>query len=131
MDINLAKQLNVLISQLGIAQGNAAMNVGTATAGYGFEYVASNMDRVKAAALSQNDVALQAPIITPIASDAWGVKESVVSEEDFPEWGPTEQRGIDMEITTAAACIAAGSNAVILRHPVSVATIKKLVAELI
>jgi len=131
VDINLAKQLNVLITQLGVGPSNVTMNVGTAAAGYGFEYVASTMDRVKAAALAQDDTALQMPIVTPVASEAWSVKESVVSEEDFPEWGPTEQRGIDMEITTAAAAIAAGSNAVILRHPVSVATIRKLIAELI
>lgn len=131
VDINLAKQLNVLITQLGIGPGNTVMNVGQAAAGYGYEYVASTMDRIKAAALSQNDVALQMPIITPIASEAWSVKESIVSEEDFPDWGPVEQRGIDMEITTASASIAAGSNAVILRHPVSIATIKKLVGELL
>ncbi|WP_062326443.1 acetyl-CoA decarbonylase/synthase complex subunit delta [Treponema endosymbiont of Eucomonympha sp.] len=131
VDINLAKQLNVLISQLGISGNNVAMNVGSSAAGYGFEYVASTMDRIKGAALSQNDAMLQMPIITPVAGDAWSVKESVVSEEDFPEWGPVEQRGIDMEIVTAASALAAGSNAVILRHPVSVATVSKLVKELV
>jgi acetyl-CoA decarbonylase/synthase complex subunit delta len=69
--------------------------------------------------------------VTPVGSEAWGVKEAVVSEEDFPEWGPVEQRGIDMEVATAAAALAAGSNAVILRHPVSVKTITKLIAEII
>ncbi|GHV55035.1 acetyl-CoA synthase subunit delta [Spirochaetia bacterium] len=131
VDINLAKQLNVLISQLGVSAGNTAVNLGSAAAGYGFEYVASTMDRVKSAALAQNDTMLQMPIITPVGSEAWSVKEAVVSEEDFPEWGPVEQRGIDMEIATAAADIAAGSNAVILRHPVSVTAIAKLVSELV
>jgi acetyl-CoA decarbonylase/synthase complex subunit delta len=131
VDINLAKQLNVLISQAGVTTPNVVMNVGSAAAGYGFEYVASTMDRVKAAALDQNDTALQFPIITPVASEAWSVKEAVVSEEDFPEWGPVEQRGIDMEVATAAAALAAGSNAVILRHPVSVKTITKLIADII
>ena len=131
VDINLAKQLNVLISQMGIKSDFVAMNLGSAAAGYGFEYVASTIDRVKAAALAQNDNMLQMPIITPVSSDAWGVKESIVSEEDFPEWGPVEQRGVSMEIATASACLAAGSNAVILRHPQSVATIKTLVADLV
>ena len=106
------------------------MNVGTATAGYGFEYVVSTMDRIKAAALSQNDAALQMPIMTPIASETYNVKEAVVSEDDFPEWGDRETRAIDMEVTTAAACLASGSNAVILKHPVSVATISKFIKEL-
>ncbi|GHV88083.1 acetyl-CoA synthase subunit delta [Spirochaetia bacterium] len=131
VDINLAKQLNVLISQLGVKNESVAMHVGTAAAGYGFEYVASTMDRVKAAALAQNDTNLQMPIITPVASEAWGVKESVVPEEDFPDWGPVEERGINMEVATAAAVLAAGSNAVILRHPASVAAISKLIADLI
>ena len=131
VDINLAKQLNVLITQLGIQPDNIVMNPGSAAAGYGFEYIASTMDRIKAAALAQNDTMLQMPIITPIGEEAWSVKEAVVSEEDIPTWGPVEQRGIDMEITTAAACLASGSNAVILRHPVSVSVVKKLIAELV
>jgi acetyl-CoA decarbonylase/synthase complex subunit delta len=131
VDINLAKQLNVLISQAGVTTPNVVMNVGSAAAGYGFEYVASTMDRVKAAALAQNDTALQYPIVTPVAPEAWSVKEAVVSEEDFPEWGPVEQRGIDMEVATAAAVLAAGSDAVILRHPASVKTVTKFIAEII
>ena len=131
VDINLAKQLNVVISQMGVKNESVTMHVGAAAAGYGFEYVASTMDRIKAAALAQNDVMLQMPIITPLASEAWSVKEALVSEEDFPEWGPREERGIDMEIATATACLASGSNAVVVKHPQSVATLSKLVAELI
>lgn len=130
VDINLAKQLNVLISQMGIQPENYVMNVGSAAAGYGFEYVASTLDRVRGAALQQNDGMLQMPIITPVADEAWAVKEAVVSEEDFPEWGPREERGIEMEVSTAASVIAGGSNAVILRHPKSVDTIARLVGAL-
>ncbi len=130
VDINLAKQLNVLISQLGVQAGNTVMNLGSAAAGYGFEYVASTMERVKSAALAQNDTMLQMPVITPVGQEAWSVKEAIVSEDDFPEWGPVEQRGINMEIVTAVANIASGSNAVILRHPASVPVVSKLIAEL-
>jgi acetyl-CoA decarbonylase/synthase complex subunit delta len=131
VDINLAKQLNVLVGQLGVDTKSVVMNVGTATAGYGFEYVISTMDRVKAAALSQNDANLQMPIVTPVASETWSVKESVSSEEDVPEWGDQEARGVDMEVETAMAVIAAGSNAVILKHPTSIATIASLMKELV
>ena len=130
VDINLAKQLNVLISQMGLKADTYMMNVGSASAGYGFEYVVSTMDQIKGAALTQNDAMLQMPIITPVASETWNVKESIVSEEDFPEWGSRDDRAVQMEVCTASACLAAGSNAVILRHPQSVATIAKLVAEL-
>ena len=131
VDINLAKQLNVLISQLGVDQSNVVMNVGSAAAGYGFEYVVSTLDRIKAAALSQGDTQLQMPIITPVAEETWNVKESMSEESDMPEWGPREERGIDMEIATAMAVLASGSNAVILKHPASVATISKLIKELV
>ncbi len=131
VDINLAKQLNVLITQMGVASANVVMNTGAAAAGYGFEYVVSTMDRVKAAALGQNDVSLQNPIMTPVGSETWGVKESVASEEDMPAWGSQEKRGIGMEVATAAAVLASGSNAVILRHPESVAAVAKMIKELI
>ena len=130
VDINLAKQLNVLISQMGLKADTYMMNVGSASAGYGFEYVVSTLERVKGAALTQNDAMLQMPIITPVASETWNVKESIVSEADFPEWGSRDDRAVQMEVCTASACLAAGSNAVILRHPQSVATVAKLVAEL-
>ena len=131
VDINLAKQLNVLVSQLGVNSKSIVMNVGTAAAGYGFEYVVSTMDRVKAAALSQNDANLQMPIVTPVASETWAVKEAMASEADVPEWGDQETRGIDMEVETAMAVLASGSNAVILKHPTSIATISSLIKELV
>ncbi len=130
VDINLAKQLNVLITQMGVAGANVVMNTGTAAAGYGFEYVVSTLDRVKAAALGQNDVSLQMPIMTPVGSETWGVKEALVEEADMPIWGSREERGIQMEIVTAASCIASGSDAVILRHPASVKTISEYVSAL-
>jgi len=130
VDINLAKQLNVLISQMGVKAENMAMDLGSASAGYGFEYIASTIDRVKLAALAQSDAMLQMPVITPVFSETWSVKESIASEEDYPDWGPVEKRGVNMEIATAAACLAAGSNAVILMHPDSVAVISALIAAL-
>ena len=130
VDINLAKQLNVLITQMGLDGKNIAMNVGSAAAGYGFEYVVSTLERVKAAALGQNDNTLQMPIITPVGSETWAVKEATASEADAPEWGGQEERGIDMEVETAAACLAYGSDAVILKHPESIKTVSQLIAAL-
>ena len=119
VDINLAKQLNTV------------MNIGSAAAGYGYEYVASTLDRIKDAALKQADTMLQMPIMTPVSSDTWGVKEAVMSEADMPEWGSQEERGIEMEITTAAAVLAGGSDAVILRHPEAIKTIAAMIRALI
>jgi len=131
VDINLAKQLNVLINLLGVKPGNTVMNLGSAAGGYGFEYIASTIERVKLAALAQDDAMLKMPIITPVYSETWAVKESIASIDDYPEWGCVEERGVNMEISTAAACLAAGSNAVILCHPDSVKTVSALIDALV
>ena len=130
-DINLAKQLNIMLKGLSIAPENIVMNIGTAAVGYGYEYVASTLDRVRLAALAQSDADLQMPIIAPVSIDTWSVKESVASEEDAPEWGNQEERAIGMEVSTAAANLTGGADAVIMRHPVAIATIKKFISELV
>ena len=131
VDINLAKQLNVLMTQLGVAPSSIVMNAGSAAAGYGYEYVASTLDRIRAAALAQSDDQLQMPIMTPVSTEAWGVKEAIMSEADMPEWGDAEERGIEMEITTAAACLAGGSDAVIMRHPAAIKAIADMIEALV
>ncbi|MEF9991212.1 MAG: acetyl-CoA decarbonylase/synthase complex subunit delta [Romboutsia sp.] len=127
VDINLAKQMNVLLTQLGVKSENVVMNIGCSAVGYGYEYVASTMDRVRLAAFGQNDKSLQMPIITPVCHEVWNVKESVASTEDEPLWGCIEKRGIAMEISTATSALAGGANAVILRHPEAIKTVKELV----
>ena len=131
VDINLAKQLNVLIGQLGVPASSIVMNAGSAAAGYGYEYVASTLDRIRAAALAQSDDQLQMPIITPVSTETWSVKESITAEADMPEWGCAEERGIEMEITTAAACLTGGSDAVIMRHPAAVKAIADMIDALV
>ena len=130
-DINLAKQLNIMLKGLSINPENIVMNIGTAAVGYGFEYVASTLDRVRLAALAQSDADLQMPIMSPVSPDAWSVKESTATEEDEPAWGNREERAIDMEVSTAAANLTGGADAVIMRHPAAVATIKKFITELV
>jgi acetyl-CoA decarbonylase/synthase complex subunit delta len=131
VDINLAKQLNVLINVLGVKPEKSMMNLGSAAGGYGFEYISSTIERVKMAALAQDDAMLKMPIITPVSSETWVVKESIASQDDYPEWGPAEARGVNMEISTAVACLASGSNAVILCHPDSVKTVSEMIDALV
>jgi len=130
-DINLAKQLNIMLKGLNVPAGSIVMNIGTAAVGYGYEYVASTLDRVRDAALKQSDADLQMPIVAPVSTDTWGVKESTASEADEPAWGCREERGIAMEISTAAANLTGGADAVIMRHPAAIATIKKFITELV
>ena len=130
-DINLAKQLNIMLKGLTVKPESIVMNVGTAAVGYGFEYVASTLDRIRLAALDQSDADLQMPIMSPVSPDAWSVKEATASEEDEPVWGNQEERGIAMEVSTAAANLTGGADAVIMRHPAAVATIRKFISELV
>ena len=130
-DINLAKQLNIMLKGLNVPAESIVMNIGTAAVGYGYEYVASTLDRIRLAALAQSDADLQMPIIAPVSTDTWGVKESSASEEDEPTWGCREERAIGMEISTAAANLTGGAGAVIMRHPAAVAAIKKFITELV
>ena len=130
-DINLAKQLNIMLKGLNVNPENVIMDIGTAAVGYGYEYAASTFDRIRLAALAQGDADLQMPILAAVCNDTWGVKESTATEEDEPAWGCREERAISMEVSTAAADLVGGADAVILRHPESLATIKKFINELI
>ncbi|MDO5795296.1 MAG: acetyl-CoA decarbonylase/synthase complex subunit delta, partial [Turicibacter sp.] len=130
VDINLAKQMNVLLTQLGVKAESIVMNVGCSAVGYGYEYVASTMDRIRLAAFNQNDKQLQTPIITPVAFEIGNVKEAIADEADQPGWGCTEKRTIGMEVSTATSVLMGGADAVILRHPESIKTIKALISEL-
>ncbi len=130
-DINLAKQLNIMLKGLNVQPESVVMDIGTAAVGYGYEYAASTFDRIRLAALAQSDADLQMPILATVSNDTWSVKESTASEEDEPAWGCREERGISMEVATAAADLTGGADMVVLRHPASVATIKKFVTELV
>ena len=130
-DINLAKQLNIMLRQLSVKPDQIVMNIGTAAVGYGFEYAASTLDRVRLAALQQGDEDLQMPIIAPVSSDTWGVKESTATEEDEPAWGSREERIVHMEVATASADLTGGADAVILRHPRSAEAVSRFIRALL
>ena len=130
-DINLAKQLNIMMKGLNVNPASIVMDIGTAAVGYGYEYAASTFDRIRLAALAQGDTDLQMPILAAVCNDTWGVKEASATEEDEPAWGCRDERAISMEVATAAANLTGGADAVVLRHPASVATIKKFITELI
>ena len=131
-DINLAKQLNIMLKKdANVPSESIVMDIGTAAVGYGYEYAASTFDRIRLAALAQSDADLQMPILATVALDTWSVKESTATEEDEPAWGCQEERGIDMEVATAAADLTGGADAVVMRHPAAIATIKKFITELV
>jgi acetyl-CoA decarbonylase/synthase complex subunit delta len=130
MDVNLAKQLNVLLSQLGVDEGAILMDPTTGALGYGLEYAYTVFERDRLAALAQNDPKMQMPIIATVGQEAWKAKETKVGEDELPGTGDMATRGLMWESLTAAALLLAGANIVVLRHPESAVLIRKAVASL-
>jgi len=131
LDVNIAKQLNILLTQLGLPSDRIAMDPASSGLGYGLEYCHSAMERLKIAALLQDDKMTQMPIINDIAPEVWKVKEAKETEESSPEWGEQEQRGINWEAISCISLLLSGSNILVMRHPKAVELIKKVIDELL
>lgn len=131
LDVNIAKQLNILLTQLGLSSDRIAMDPASSGLGYGLEYCYSAMERLKIAALLQDDKMTQMPIINDIAPEVWKVKEAKESEEGTPEWGDQELRGINWETISCMSLLLSGSNILVMRHPKAVGLIKKVINDLL
>ena len=107
------------------------MDPATSCLGYGLEYCHSTMERLKIAALLQDDKMTQMPIINDIAPEVWKVKEAKESEESSPEWGDQESRGINWEVISCMSLLLSGSNILVMRHPKAVALINKVITKLL
>jgi acetyl-CoA decarbonylase/synthase complex subunit delta len=116
MDVNLAKQLNILISDMGMPLDRVIMDPTTGALGYGIEYGYSVMERLRLAAL-QGDAMTQLPMIVTVGYETWKTKESKVGESVPETWGSWEARAINWEVVTATALIESGADIVVLRHP--------------
>jgi len=127
IDVNLAKQLNILLGNLGVQSDKIIIDPTTGGLGYGLEYSYSVMERIRMAALTQEDDKLQIPMISNIGNEVWKCKEAGQSLEDAPTLGDPERRGILMETTAAVNYLLAGADAVILRHPESVRLVRSFI----
>ena len=130
IDVNLAKQLNILLTNLGMEAEKLVIDPTTGALGYGLEYTYSVMERLKIAGLFQDDSMTQMPMLANIGFQAWKTKEAKSSEEEYPEWGDPEKRGIMWETITAVALLLAGADILVLRHPESIRLVKQLTADL-
>ncbi|MBI5741169.1 MAG: acetyl-CoA decarbonylase/synthase complex subunit delta [Nitrospirae bacterium] len=130
LDINLAKQLNILITQMGFDKEKLITDPMCSALGYGLEYTYSVMERIRLAGLFQNDATMQPPILGDVGMYVWKIKEVTAAEADVPEWGSLEERGVAWEAITATSMIVAGTNLLIMRHPKSIGIVEKTIAEL-
>ena len=131
LDINLAKQLNILITQMGFDKSKLITDPMCSALGYGLEYTYSVMERIRLAGLAQNDPTMQPPIVGDVGMYVWKIKETIAPEADVPDWGSIEERGIAWETLTATSMILAGTNLLIMRHPTAVNNVKKTIDELV
>jgi acetyl-CoA decarbonylase/synthase complex subunit delta len=129
MDVNLAKQLNILISDMGLPLERIIMDPTTGALGYGMEYGYSVMERLRLAAL-QGDAMTQLPMVVTPGFETWKTKESKVGEGVPEAWGDWQERAITWETLTSIALIESGADVVVLRHPESVKRIQKAIDEL-
>jgi len=131
IDVNLAKQLNILLGNLGVAANKIIIDPTTGGLGYGMEYSYSVMERIRMAALTQEDDKLQIPIIANVGNEVWKCKEAGQSIESAPTLGDPERRGISMEATAAVCYLLAGADIVILRHPETVRLVRAFIDRMV
>jgi len=117
IDVNLAKQVNILLENLGLSMDKIIIDPTTSGLGYGLEYTYSVMERLSMAALTQGDDKLQLPIINNLGDEVWKCKEAKQSADEAPILGDPEKRGILMEAVAAVSFLLSGANVLIMRHP--------------
>jgi len=126
MDVNLAKQLNILISDMGLPMERILMDPTTGALGYGIEYGYSVMERLRLAALQGDSMTQQPMLVTP-GEEAWRTKEARAGEGIPEAWGDWAERAINWEVLTASTLIESGADIVVLRHPESVKRLKAMI----
>jgi acetyl-CoA decarbonylase/synthase, CODH/ACS complex subunit delta len=131
IDVNLAKQLNILLENLGVSKEKIIIDPTTGGLGYGLEYSYSVMERIRMAALAQEDEKLQYPMINNLGNEVWKAKEAKLTTEESPTMGDAAKRGVLMEAVGAVSYLLAGSDILVLRHPETVKLVKRLKDQLI
>jgi acetyl-CoA decarbonylase/synthase complex subunit delta len=116
LDINIAKQLNILISDMGLPPDRIVMYPTTGSLGYGFEYTYSIMERGRLTALT-GDAMMSMPVLVIAGAESWVVKEARTPESEMPKWGSERERGPMWEAITAVSFMQAGADILLIRHP--------------
>ncbi len=129
VDINIAKQVNILLQDTGFDLKDVVMCQVTAALGYGFDYVYTIFERVRIAGL-KGDKMMALPQIANVGWEVWKVKEAIAGEDQLPGWGKAEARGPLWEATTAAGYLQAGADILTLAHPKAIAITRDIISEL-
>lgn len=130
IDINLAKQLNVLLGNLGVPDSSIIIDPTVGGVGYGLEYTYSVMERARMAALVQQDERLQFPMYCNMGKEVWKTKEAKQPKSEAPLLGDEMMRGIIMETVTAMALLLAGADILVIRHPETAKQVRQMIKNL-
>ena len=129
IDINIAKQMNILICDMQFPQDKIVIHHATGALGYGLEYTYSIMERTRLAGLS-GDRMLSMPMINFVGQEVWRTKEAKTGDEVSRDWGPAKDRGALLEAATASVYINAGTDILVMNHPKAIEETKKIIKEL-
>jgi acetyl-CoA synthase len=129
IDVNIGKQLNILLTAMGVNTGQIVMDPMTGALGYGIEYTYSVMERIRLSALS-GDAMLAGPMIVSPGQECVKIKEFRAPQSDFPEWGDLGERAALWETATALALVYAGADILVMYHPEAVKAIQQAVRRL-
>jgi acetyl-CoA decarbonylase/synthase complex subunit delta len=129
IDVNMCKQLNILLTNLGVSPEKILVDPMTGALGYGLEYTYSVMERIRTSAFT-GDSMLAMPMIAMPGWEVARTKEARAPQRDFPLWGAEKERGALLEIVTAMALINAGADLVVMHHPLAARTVKRKIAEM-
>lgn len=129
MDVNLSKQMIILIHDMGLPLERIMMDPTTGALGYGIEYGYSVMERLRLAALQGDSMTQQPMIVTP-GEEAWKVKESKIGVGVPEAWGNWERRALEWEAVTASTLVFSGANILVLRHPKNLQRLRAMIDEL-
>ena len=130
IDVNLAKQLNILLGNLGVPDDLLIMDTTVSGIGYGIEYCYSVMERTRMAGLTQQDEKLQFPVICNIGKEVWKAKEVKIAEKEELKLGNAKKRGILMEAISAMVLLLGGADVLIMRHPDAIKLVQEMITEL-
>ncbi len=129
VDINIAKQVNILVSEMDFPLNRIVMFQSTGALGYGLEYTYSIQERERLAALT-GDKMMAMPVICDVGHEAWRTKEAKSNDSEVPQWGPREKRGPMWEAITAIGLLQSGVDIIRMNHPKAVAAVKKCIDRL-
>jgi len=129
VDINIGKQVNILLQDAGFSLNDVVMCQVTAALGYGFDYVYTIFERVRIAGLKGDDL-MALPQIANVGWETWKVKEALQDDDLLPGWGKLADRAPMWETTAATGYLHAGADILTLAHPKSIAAMRDAIDEM-